>query len=79
PLRPSTFDLAADYEATHPQWAEAVKLIPLGQTYPQLTEWRTVKLILGDGFNFMFRVGTPSGQVPVILRQMDEAVADLRE
>jgi multiple sugar transport system substrate-binding protein len=79
PLQASTMGLLADYEAGHPAWAEAVKLLPQGRITPQLAAWRTVRVALGDGFNFMFRVDTPVGRVPAILSQLDAIVADLNE
>jgi ABC-type glycerol-3-phosphate transport system substrate-binding protein len=79
PLQASTMGLLADYVAGHPQWAEAVELIPQGQITPQLATWRTVRVALGDGFNFMFRVDTPVGQVPAILSQLDAIVTDLNQ
>ena len=79
PLQASTMGLLADYAAGHPQWAEAVNLLPQGRTTPQLAAWRTVRVALGDGFNFMFRVDTPVGQVPSILAQLDALVKDLNQ
>jgi ABC-type glycerol-3-phosphate transport system substrate-binding protein len=79
PLQASTMNLLADYAAGHPQWAEAVELLPQGQITPQLAAWRTVRVALGDGFNFMFRVDTPVGQVPAILSQLDAIVTDIHE
>ncbi|GAB4416537.1 MAG: hypothetical protein Kow002_02380 [Anaerolineales bacterium] len=79
PLRASTMNLLSDYSAAHPQWASAVSLIPQGQITPQLPEWKTVRVMLGDGFNHMFRVDVPVGQVPAILAQMDAIVSGLRE
>lgn len=79
PLRASTVDLLADYEASHPQWADAVALLSNGQLQPQLASWRTVKVMLGDGFDCMFR-GTPQcEQAPVILAQMEAIAHDLSE
>jgi multiple sugar transport system substrate-binding protein len=77
PLRTSTLNLVADYAATHPQWVEAVKLLPQGQGTPQLASWRQIRVVLGDGFDFMFRINMPVGQVATILAQMDTAVKDL--
>ncbi len=77
PLQTATMGLLTDYTAGHPQWAEAVKLLPQGRITPQLAAWRTVRVALGDGFNFMFRVDTPTGQVPTILAQLDAIVTDL--
>lgn len=79
PLQASTMGLLADYAAGHPQWAEAVNLLPQGRTTPELAAWRTVRVALGDGFTFMFRVDTPVGQVPTILAQMDAVVKDLNK
>ena len=79
PLQASTMELLADYAAGHPAWAEAVKLLPQGSITPQIAAWRKVRVALGDGFNFMFRVDTPVGQVPAILAQLDAIVTDLNK
>ena len=81
PLRDSTMDLLADYSAGHPQWASAVKLLSSGETTPQLSSWRVVRIMLGDAFSDMFDTirhpDLTEGQVPLILRQMDETVGDI--
>ena len=77
PLHTSTLELLGDYEKTHPQWKQAVDLLPEGKLQPQLASWRTVKIMLGDGFNHMYRVNTPSGQVAAILAQMETMSKDL--
>jgi ABC-type glycerol-3-phosphate transport system substrate-binding protein len=77
PLRTSTLDLVADYATTHPQWVSAVKLLPNSQGTPPLSSWRLIRLVLGDGFDFMFRINMPVGQVATILADMDKAVQDL--
>jgi ABC-type glycerol-3-phosphate transport system substrate-binding protein len=77
PLQASTMGLLTDYEAGHPGWAAAVDLLPQGRITPQLAAWRTVRVALGDGFSFMYRVDTPVGQVPAILAQLDAIVTDL--
>jgi ABC-type glycerol-3-phosphate transport system substrate-binding protein len=79
PLQAGTMSLMTDYTAGHPVWVDAVKLIPQGRTTPKLAAWRTVRVALGDGFNFMFRVDTPVGQVPAILSQLDAIVTDLNQ
>jgi multiple sugar transport system substrate-binding protein len=79
PLQASTMSLLSDYAAGHPQWAGAVNLLPQGHTTPQLAAWRTVRVALGDGFSFMFRVDTPVGQVPTMLAQLDAIVTDLNK
>ncbi len=77
PLRASTLDRVADYASVHPQWVQAVKLLPRGHGTPRLSSWRVIRLVLGDGFDFMFRVNMPVGQVATILADMDRAVGDL--
>lgn len=83
PLRASAMDLLADYGQTHPQWAEAVKLLPGGKITPQLASWRLVRVMLGDGFADMFDTirhpDLTDGQVPVVLKQMDETATDLNQ
>jgi len=77
PLRASTMNYLSDYSASHPQWTLATSMIPQGKLTPQLPEWKTVRVMLGDGFNQMFRVDVPTGQVPAILAQMEAIVTDL--
>jgi ABC-type glycerol-3-phosphate transport system substrate-binding protein len=77
PLRTSTLGMLADYKASHPQWAQAVDLLPEGGLQPQLGSWRLVRVMLGDGFTHMFRVSLPSGQVATILSQMEATSREL--
>jgi len=77
PLRASTLNLLTDYQATHPQWAQAVDLISDGQVQPQLASWRKVRVMLGDGFNYMFRMNIPSGQIAAVLAQMESTSRDI--
>lgn len=79
PLRSSTLSLLGDYERSRPQWRQAVDLIPQGEMQPQLGSWRTVKIMLGDGFAHMYRVNVASGQVAAILAQMESMARDLSE
>ncbi|MCZ2128175.1 MAG: extracellular solute-binding protein [Anaerolineales bacterium] len=78
PIRSSTLELLGDYEKTHPQWAQAVALIPLGAAQPQTGSWRTIKYILGDGFDSMYRLNISSGQVAAVLAQMDAFAKESR-
>jgi multiple sugar transport system substrate-binding protein len=77
PIRTSTVDLLGDYEKTHPQWAQAIQLLPQGEIQPQLASWRQVKTVIGDGFTHMYRVNVSSGQVPAILAQMESIATGL--
>lgn len=81
PLRSSTMELLGEYSASHPQWAEAVKLLADGETTPKLASWRLVRVMLEDGFRDMFDTirhpDLTDGQVPLILKQMDDTAEDL--
>lgn len=79
PLRGVSMDLLGDYRDSNPQWAAAVELIPQGQIGPQLASWREVRVMLGDGFEYVFQAGVPSGQIAAILAQMDSTARDLNE
>jgi ABC-type glycerol-3-phosphate transport system substrate-binding protein len=83
PLRDSSMPLLADYSASHPQWAEAVRLLPEGETTPQLASWRLVRVMLEDGFRDMFDTirhpDLTEGQVPLLLRQMEQTAEDLNQ
>lgn len=79
PLHTSTVDLLGDYEKNHAQWRQAVELLPLGELQPQLGSWRTIKLVLGDGFDHIYRVNVSSGQVAAILAQMESLAKDLNK
>ena len=81
PIRTSAMNLLASYSTDHPQWAAAVEMLPEGRPTPQLASWRAVRTMLGDGFRDMFDTirhpDLTDGQVPLILKQMDETVTDL--
>jgi len=83
PLRGSTMDLLGDYSASHPQWAQAVALLPTGKTTPKLSSWKTVKIMMADGFRDMFdTIRHPEltdGQIPLILKQMEEIADELNK
>ena len=81
PLRKSTMNLLANYSADHPQWASAVELLSDGELTPQLSSWRVVRIMLGDAFRDMFDTirhpDLTDGQVPLILRQMEQTVEEI--
>jgi len=83
PLRSSAMDLLTDYSADHPQWAGAVEYISSGDITPQLSSWRLVRVMLEDAFRDMFDTirhpDLTEGQVPVILKQMDETAEELNQ
>ena len=74
-------NMLPDYAKEHPKWVAAVDLLPKGKPTPQLGSWRVVRIMLGDGFRDMFDIirhpDLTDGQIPLILKQMDETVTDL--
>ena len=83
PLHSSTTDLLSDYSTSHPQWAEAVELLPNGQMTPKLASWRVVRTMLEDGFRDMFDTirhpDLTDGQVPLVLKQMEDTAQELNQ
>lgn len=83
PIRISMVNQLSDYGRDHPQWSAAVQLLPDGKLTPQLGSWHVVRIMLGDGFSDMFDTirhpDLTEGQVPLILKQMDETVTDLSD
>jgi ABC-type glycerol-3-phosphate transport system substrate-binding protein len=83
PLRSSTMDLLGDYSSSHPQWMQAVELLPAGKTTPKLSSWRIVKIMMEDGFRDMFDTirhpDLTDGQVPLVLKQMEETADELHK
>jgi ABC-type glycerol-3-phosphate transport system substrate-binding protein len=77
PLRTSTIGLLADYSRSHPQWSAAIDLLPRAKTQPELASWRQVAVMVGDGFDAMFRSNTPAGRVAEILAIMENTASDL--
>ncbi len=77
PLRTSLQEDLRDYARSHPQWVAAVALIPQGWEQPQLASWRQVRIMIGDGFDAMFRSNTPAGRVAEVLAIMDRTARDL--
>ncbi len=77
PLRTSSLPLLVDYQNSHPQWTAAVALLPEAQIQPQLASWGKVRVMIGDGFDSMFRLNIPAGQVAVVLAQMETTSHDL--
>ena len=77
PLRTSSMDMLKDYSNSHPQWNAALALLPSAEIQPQLASWRIVRIMLGDGFNDIFRDNIPAGRVAATLADMDSTVRDL--
>jgi multiple sugar transport system substrate-binding protein len=77
PLSKSSLDLLKDYKNNHPLWAAAVKLMDSAGIEPQLASWHTVKYVLDDGTNSIFRLGIPAQDIPDVLAQMQKTALNL--
>ena len=77
PLRTSSLGLLQDYGKSHPQWSAAIDLLPMAQIQPQLPSWHRVRVMVGDGFDAMFRSNTPAGRVAEILAIMERTAGEL--
>jgi multiple sugar transport system substrate-binding protein len=77
PLRGTITADLSDYARTHPQWEAAIGYVADAQIQPQLASWRQVRVMVGDGFDAMFRTNTPAGRVAEILAIMDRTADDL--
>jgi len=79
PLRTSSLNLLTSYASSHPQWTQAVQLIPQAQGSPQNADWRLARGILSDGFACIFLGNMPNlcDQMPLLLAEMDSAFADV--
>jgi ABC-type glycerol-3-phosphate transport system substrate-binding protein len=77
PIRKSSVDLLSDYMKSHLQWVSALNLLPDAAIQPQLVSWRSVKVMIGDGFDSMFRVDVLSGRVAEILAKMESTSREL--
>jgi multiple sugar transport system substrate-binding protein len=83
PLRSATMNLLGEYAVAHPQWANGVKSISSGEMLPQLASWRLARVMLGDGFADMFDVirhpDLTDGQVPVVLKHMEDIALEFNQ
>lgn len=77
PLRNSALALLGNYGNSHPQWAAAVSLLPQAQIQPQLASWRKVRVMIGDGFDNMYRLNIPAGSVAEVLAIMESTSREL--
>ncbi len=77
PLRNSELAQLESYGKSHPQWSTAVDLLPQATIQPQLASWLQVNVMIGDGFDAMFRSNTPPGRVAEILAIMGTAATAL--
>ncbi len=77
PLTRSAFRQLSDYAAEHMAWKQAVEQLENARPAPTLASWGRVKWMLGDGFEEIFRRGLESGQIPLILAELDRGAQEV--
>ena len=79
PLGASTADKLRDYKNGHPQWADALALLPNARSEPPLKSWDTVRWAVLDAATQLFRYYFTVDQVPSLARLLDQTAADLND
>ena len=77
PVRVSELDQLDTFKQRYPQWALAQQWIPVAQPAPHLTTWRHVRPILEDAAAQLFGANFSDAQVPQLLQELDQTVAEV--
>ena len=77
PVRQAALQYLTTYSASHPQWAAALKLIPLARSEPAFQSWGKARWALRDAATQLFRSYFTIDQVPSLLSYLDNFVAEL--
>lgn len=76
PVRESTMDLLADFEAEYPQWSQGAAMVESASALPISEAWGISQWVLQDAVNRILQSET--NQVPQILTQLDDMILDLQ-
>lgn len=77
PSRRAALAELQDYIEQHPQWAEAVDMIPLAEIEPQHASWGAVRWALSDAAEQVFRLGLTTDQLPALLEELELTAEEL--
>jgi multiple sugar transport system substrate-binding protein len=77
PLQSAALEHLEPYAGFHPQWAEAVELLPGAQAEPALASWSLVRWALYDASTQLFRYYFVIDQVPSLIGLLDQTANDL--
>jgi ABC-type glycerol-3-phosphate transport system substrate-binding protein len=77
PLRVSALVGLGRYRAAHPHWEAALAFLPDMQGTPQVASWRTVRYVLADGAQHIFRLNLPPEQIPSVLQEMQTTAQEI--
>ncbi len=77
PVRAATLDHLDEFTREHPQWAQAVELLPLAKSEPRLQSWSVVRWTLSDVGTQMFRPYFTADRIPATVELLDETASEL--
>jgi ABC-type glycerol-3-phosphate transport system substrate-binding protein len=79
PVRAGAQDELDGYAGAHPQWNQALALLPYARTEPALASWNTVRWVVGDVGTQVFRSYFTPDRIPATLELMDSTAAELHD
>jgi multiple sugar transport system substrate-binding protein len=65
------------YQKGHSQWGSTLDWIPIAQSLPRASSWLKVHGILTDALWQIFQTNIKADQIPSILNQLDQTVAEV--
>ena len=77
PSRASVLEELSIYAAEHPQWDDAIRLLPVGHSEPSHASWGVVRWTLSDAAEQVFRLGLTSDQLPALLKELEDTAEEL--
>lgn len=77
PTRLSTLDYLDEAAQDHPQWAEALALLPNATSEPSLASWRVMRWALEDVLKQLFDPQFSADQIPELLEKLDSVAKEI--
>jgi hypothetical protein len=77
PVSATAMNYLEDYAAENPLWAQAVNLIPYGQTEPGLGSWGIARWAFGDAIEELFAPDYDPQQIPLLLEKLEETLNEI--
>ncbi len=77
PLQESVRPLLINFEKQHPQWGQAVDLIPFAYAEPADQSWSNVRWVLSDASTQLFKSYFTPSQIPNLLEYLDQTAYEL--
>jgi multiple sugar transport system substrate-binding protein/sn-glycerol 3-phosphate transport system substrate-binding protein len=77
PTRQSTMSTMTEATLVHPQWAEALKLLPNARSEPWLASWSMMRWALNDTMVELFDPQFSADQIPTLLENLDRVALEI--